>query len=229
MSERLHLEIRDDIATLRLDDGKANAFGFGMLEEIDAALDRAAKEAKALVVIGRPGRFSAGFDLSVIQGGADDVQRLVGAGGRMLMKLYGQPQPVVAACTGHAIAAGALTLLASDTRIGARGDFKIGLNETAIGLSLPLFGTSLASERLSKRHFTAAVLEATLYAPDDAVDAGFLDSACDAADLERLARDEAERLAAYETRIYNATKQRIRGATVRHVLDTLNDDLRNMV
>ena len=42
-------------------------------------------------------------------------------------------------------------------------------------MTLPVFGQELAKDRLSKRHLTAAVIQSTMYSPQDAVDAGFLD------------------------------------------------------
>ncbi len=55
------------------------------------------------------GRLSGGFDLGVMYG--DDFARiieLVDDGGDLVRRLWGRGVPVVAACTGHAIAAGAL-------------------------------------------------------------------------------------------------------------------------
>ncbi len=225
MTDLLHYDLRDDVALLRLDDGKANALGHAMIDAISAGLDRAAAEARAAVLIGRPGRFSAGFDLGIIRGGADAVRGLVEAGGELLMKAYLHPQPLIVACSGHAVAAGALLTLTGDTRIGAAGDFKIGLNEVAIGLRLPEFGVELARDRLSKRHLSAALLGATLYAPEDAVAAGYLDAVAAAAELEDAALAEAGRLAVYETAVYADVKRRARGALADRVRAGLRDDV----
>ncbi|MEC8833362.1 MAG: enoyl-CoA hydratase-related protein, partial [Pseudomonadota bacterium] len=145
-----------EVAVIHIDDGKANAINHTFIEELTQALERSRSEASAIALFGRPGRFSAGFDLSVVGNGGTAAQTLVAAGGRMLKTIYSHPQPVVIGCTGHAIAAGALILLAADSRIGTAGDFKIGLNETTIGAVLPRFALALADDRLSKRHHTAA-------------------------------------------------------------------------
>ena len=60
-------ERRDEIAVLTMDDGKANAINCEMIEEINALLDRAEGEAKALLIMGREGIFCGGFDLRVIR------------------------------------------------------------------------------------------------------------------------------------------------------------------
>ena len=127
---------------------------------------------------------------------------------------FSHPQPVVAASAGHAIAAGALVLLASDTRIGAAGDSKYGLNETAIGMSLPPFGLQMAICRLSKRHQTQAVLQATLYGPEDAQTVGYLDEVVASEVLEQTAIAQATALAELPAKAYAGTKLDLRAAYI---------------
>ena len=148
MDEIVQFELRDGIALVRMDDGKANAFSHAMLEALGRAFDRAEKEARAIVLAGRPERFSGGFDLKVMNQGGPAVPELVLAGARFAIRVYECPLPVVIACTGHALAMGAVLLLAPDLRLGARGAYKIGLNEVAIGMTLPGFAVELARERL---------------------------------------------------------------------------------
>ncbi|NIP15588.1 MAG: crotonase/enoyl-CoA hydratase family protein [Pseudomonadales bacterium] len=209
MSEFL---IENDVALLRLEAGKANAVSHDLLDSIDAALDEAAAAAKALVITGRDGMFSAGFDLQEIGKGQEAALTLVNRGGAMLNRLFTHPQPVVAACTGHAIAAGAFMLLASDTRIGAEGPFRIGLNETAIGMALPVFGLELAKARLSQRHMTASVIQARIYSPETAVDAGFLDETRPAEQVLDAALSLAAELGALPSHAYAANKLGMRNA-----------------
>ena len=218
------ITIEDGVAVVRMDDGKANAVGFDLIDALHAALDRATDEATAVAILGREGRFSAGFDLSVMTGGGD-VRKLVQGGGELLMRIYGHPQPVVAGVSGHALAAGALLALSCDTRIGAAGSFKIGLNETAIGMALPEFAIELARERLSKRWFTRCVLQAEIVDPDGAVEAGYLDRVVDAADVESTVVDEARRLGQLSAGAYRTTKRKSRAAVIERVLAGLDDDM----
>ncbi len=196
-----------DVAVFNIDDGKANAVGYEFLTAINEALDRAESDAKAVVLVGRPGRFSAGFDLSVMkEGGPEEAMKLVNEGGKMLLRLFSNPLPIVAACTGHALAAGAFMLLSSDTRIGANGDFKIGLNETAIGMTLPVFGFELSKARLSQRHLTASPVQARIYNPKEAVDAGFLDQIVEPDKVIETAIGAATGLAAISGDAYKGNK-----------------------
>jgi len=207
-------EIRDGLAVVRMDDGKANAFSFAMLDALGAALDAAEKDAKAVVLLGRPGRFSGGFDLKVMNEGGDATARLVTAGGRLALRLYELPLPVVIGCTGHALAMGAVALCAADLRIGAAGDYKIGLNEVAIGLALPPFACELARERLSKRHLQRATALAEVYDPTGAVDAGFLDRTVPLEQVEAAALEAAAALAALPGRAHALTKRSVRQAAL---------------
>jgi enoyl-CoA hydratase len=212
--EIVRYELRDAVAVVHFDDGKANALSHAAIAALGDALDRAEKdEARALALFGRPGRFSAGFDLAVMGQGGEAMIELVRCGAELGLRIYEFACPVVAGCTGHALAMGALLLLCSDTRVGAEGEFKIGLNEVAIGLPLPFFAIELAKARLSRRHLTRAVAEAEIYAPRDAVDAGWLDrvAAPEALTAEVLA--EATRLSALDARAHAASKRLLRADT----------------
>jgi len=217
----MDLRIDNDIAILTFDDGKANAVSHDFIDGMTAGLDSAEEEAKAVVVMGKPGMFSAGFDLKEIQKGQAEAVALVNRGAEMLYRLFGFPQPVIAGCSGHAVAAGAFTLLACDTRIGVAGDFKLGLNETAIGMTLPVFGHQLAQNRLSKRHLTAAVIQSQMYSPDEAVDAGFLDSVVNADELETACVAAAEQLMALPTATYGQMKRDTRQIPLAAIKDSL--------
>ena len=212
-------ELADQIAIITMDDGKANAFSPTMSAAVDAHLDRAANEAKAVLLTGRPGLFSGGFDLKIIRSGdAEAATAMRLAGTRLMMRLYGLPQPLVIAAPGHAIALGAFCLLTADYRVGVAGDFRIGLNETSIGMSLPPFGLMLAKERLSKRHLARAAIGATLFDPQEAKDAGFLDEVVAGEELREAGLAAAKRLAELDGAAYAAVKEGLRGEAIEAVL-----------
>lgn len=202
--------MENEIAVLRLDDGKANAVSHDLINLVMESLDDAEEKAKAFVILGREGMFSGGFDLKEIQKGPDAAAALVGRGAEMMHRLFSYPMPLISGCTGHAIAAGAFMLLASDTRVGTSGDFKLGLNETAISMVLPVFGFELARTRLSKRHQTAAIVQSQLFSPQEAIDVGFLDQVVSAGELETACFEAAGQLAQLPTRVYGAQKRKLR-------------------
>jgi enoyl-CoA hydratase len=210
----LSTTIEDGVAVLRFDDGKANVLSHAAIDAFEAALDRAEAEARAVCIVGREGKLCAGFDLSVMTGGPDGARQLVARGAELLLRLYVHPQPVVVAVTGHALAAGALLVLACDVRIGADVPAKIGLNETSIGMPLPLFATELARDRLSPTAFVRATLTAEIYDPEGAVQAGYLDRVVPVDEVVGAAIAEANRLSAYRAGAYARSKEVLRRATV---------------
>ena len=220
MTNYVRYEQDEDVAILNMDDGKANAYGPNMIAALSAGLDRANADARAIVVAGRPGVLCAGFDLKVIRGDDDAARDAMRVAGRdLLVKTYLHPQPVVFACTGHALAAGALFLMTGDYRIGAQGDFKIGLNESAIGLSLPVFGLELARDRLDPKILSDATIGARIFAPDEAVSAGYLDATVPEAVVLSAAIAKAKALAKYENSAISATKSRLRADTVGRIMN----------
>lgn len=169
-------ELQDTIAIFSLDDGKVNAVGNVLIDSINDWLDQAqADDAAAIVMLGREGMFSAGFDLGEFKKGPEQGIAMVKKGLQLALRLYSLPVPLVAACTGHAIAMGAFLLLCCDTRIGARGDYKITLPETAISMDIPTPLMTLTLHRLAPRFITRATVQSEVFTPDQSMEAGFLD------------------------------------------------------
>jgi len=225
-NEAVQLEVRGEVALVRLDDGKANALSHVVLDGLAAAFDQAEKEqAKAWVLAGRPGRFSAGFDLSVMRDGPRAAGELVLKGADLAIRLYAAPVPVVLAVTGHALAMGAILLLSADERIGSEGAFKLGLNEVAIGMTLPDFGIEFARDRLSKRHLGRAVANAEIYDPPGAVDAGFLDRVVPPESCLDEALATAQTLAgSLNGRAHAGTKRALRAEVLDRLRQSVVDD-----
>ena len=219
MTALVEYRLEDKYSLIRMDDGKANALGFEMLEQLGNALDQAAKAGRVVIVCGRPGKFSAGFDLGVMTAGGDNMVRLLKNGADISRRLLEFPAPVVLAVSGHALAMGALLLLSADYRIGVHGSFKIGFNEVAIGMTMPYFGVALARERLSPAHLRPAVNLSRIYEPNEAVAAGFLDEAVDEAQLLPRAIALAEQLSGLDMKAHRQTRGRIQESLIA-ALDT---------
>jgi enoyl-CoA hydratase len=215
MSSAVTLEWQDEVAVITIDDGKANALSPEVIGAVNASLDEidaAGPKGRAVVICGREGMFSGGFDLKVMQGGDfEAILDLVTSGGELVLRLFGSGRPVVCACTGHAIAAGALLALGSHFRVGADGDYRIGLIETAIGMVLPDWAVVIAEERLSRTQLQQAVVEARVYGPSEARDAGFLDLVVVADQTVKVAMEEAARLGALSPGAYAGNAAKLRG------------------
>jgi enoyl-CoA hydratase len=212
------IEEVDEVVVATVDDGKVNALSVEIIRGIRAAVAEAAGRRRPLVLAGRDGCLSAGFDLTVVNGGDEDLMKtLFAQGSDLYSDLVGAPVPVVVACTGHALAGGALLLLSADYRVGRNGNYQIGLNEARIGMALPNFAVVLASHRLERRFLTAATMFAELVAPRRAVEMGYLDESVDDP-LGRTVAVAAE-LAQLPIDPFATTKRRIRRSLARELAD----------
>jgi enoyl-CoA hydratase len=197
-------------ATIAMDDGKVNVLSPRMLDELDGALDRAVADAAVVVLTGREGVFSAGFDLAVLRGGGDEAVRMLQAGFRLAERILSFPNPVVIACPGHAIAMGVFLVLSADYRIGVTGPYKLVANEVAIGLTMPRAAAEICRQRLAPAAFNRAVILAEPFSPESAVAAGFLDRVVQPSELDEVARTTAAQLAGLDRVAHAATKLRTR-------------------
>ncbi len=224
MSAPATIEITDEIAIITMDDGKANAINPPMLEALNACLDQAEKEAKVVIITGREGRFSGGFDLKLMMSlPGPEVKALVDGGGKLAHRLYGFPMPVISACNGHGVAMGAFILLSSDVRIGTAGAFKIGANETQINMVLPIFASELVKARVNKAYLTRSMVFGELFDPEMAVKVGYLDQVVEAGELMATATATAEALKPFSGSSLTGNKRLLRETTLATIGASLPD------
>ena len=220
MSAALNYDLSDNIATLTMDDGKANALNVTMLQAINDGLDRAVADKAAVVVIqGREKMFSGGFDLSAFKREPAEIVAMLTAGAKLSERLLAFPVPVVAACTGHAVAMGSFMLLSCDVRIGPDSDARFHINEVLIGMILPHFAIEVSRQRLTPAAFTQAVNMAMPHSGQKAVVAGFLDEIVAPENVAEAARNRAVLLKSLNAGAYLATKLRSR----KPVLDAMKE------
>ena len=219
--------VTDGVATISVDDGKANALSHAVLAGIETSLDEAlAADAAVVVIEGRDGKFSAGFDLSVMTAGPAQARDLLGRGAELGLRLYEFPVPVVFAVTGHALAMGGILQCCADVRIGAAGPFKVGLPEVRIGMPVPAFAVELCRDRLTPRWFTRAVLLGESLDPTQALDAGFFDEVVEPEQVRPRAQEVAADLAEHVGRgPFRATRPTVRGALAQQLHAALAADL----
>ncbi|MGY6554264.1 MAG: enoyl-CoA hydratase/isomerase family protein [Wenzhouxiangella sp.] len=129
----------DQVVEIRLDRPPVNALNPALVRALSAALqEKTADGARALVLSGRPGLFSAGLDVPELLGldeaGMREFWRDFFA---LLQQIATSPVPIVTALTGHSPAGGTVLALYADYRIQAEGDFRLGLNEVQVGLVIP--------------------------------------------------------------------------------------------
>ncbi|WP_299016135.1 crotonase/enoyl-CoA hydratase family protein [uncultured Polaribacter sp.] len=203
-------------AIITINNGKANAISHEVIEGLHIALDKAAKENKVVIITGQSGIFSAGFDLKVMTKSPESAKELVTKGSQLSLKMLSFPQPIIIACSGHAIAKGAFLLLSADYRIGVKGDFKIGFNEVQIGMTMHNAGIAIAKARLSEVYLNRSVVNSEIYNPEQAVNAGFLDLVVEETHVLPTAIKVAEMFSTLNKKAHAATKLKVRK---QHLLD----------
>lgn len=225
MTELVQYSLENGVATIRLDDGKRNALPPAMFEAIYAAFDRAEKDRAIVILTGRAGVFSAGFDLKVMKKGGVAAIQMLRLGYSLPPRIMNYPYPVIAACNGHVLAMGVFMMLSCDHVLGCKGDFKVSANEVAIGLTMPRVAAAMLKHRLDPAAYQRAVTLSEYFPPEAAKQAGFFDELVEPDQLMDRARELAADLAKLDMDAHAASKRRIRAKTVRTVRASLPLDL----
>lgn len=187
-----------DIHLIRLEYGKANAIDGRLVSSLAAELDRGIESGtKAVVLTGREGFFSAGLDLRGLPDGREQMGAFLDAFERLNEKLLEYPLPLVAAVNGHAIAGGCILASTGDIRIGAAGNYKIGVSEVSLGIVFPASAFEIMRATLVPRFVPEVLLGGKLLGPEEAVEAGILHRVVPADELlvaaEAAARELGEK------------------------------------
>lgn len=227
MTDLVSYAFAEGVATLTMDDGKANAMGPAMQAALNAAIDRAEADKAIVVLTGRPGVFSGGFDLGVFKAGDPKVtfQMLTG-GAHLAQRVLLYPHPVIAACSGHAVAMGLFLLQCADVRIGLEegSGAMLQANEIQIGMTLPYFALETCRERVSTPHLHL-VGTASAYAGEAAVMAGLLDEAVAPDAMATAVQAHVARLKKAHPASFTATKQRLRANVMAAMPGAIEKDI----
>ena len=210
MNEFVTYQSEGNYAIITINNGKANAISHEVITGLNAGLDKAEQEDKIVILTGTAGIFSGGFDLKVMTESPESAKELVTKGSKLSLRMLSFPKPIIIACNGHAIAKGAFLLLSADYRIGVEGDFKIGLNEVMIGMTMHYAGVAIAKSRLSEVYLNRSVNNAEIFSSKDAITAGFLDVIVPEDDLLPTAIKVAEMFAKLNKKAHAATKLKVR-------------------
>ena len=210
MNEFVTYTSAENYAIITINNGKANAISHEVIVGLNASLDKASEENKVVILTGKTGFFSAGFDLKVMAKSPDSAKELVTKGSKLSLRMLSFPQPIIIACSGHAIAKGAFLLLSADYRIGVEGAYKIGLNEVMIGMTMHNAGIAIAKARLSEVYINRSVNNAEMFSSKQAIAAGFLDLIVPEDHLMPTAVKVAEMSAKLNKKAHAETKLKVR-------------------
>lgn len=224
-NKAVHYSLQERVATIRIDDDKRNALSPQVLRQIYSALDQAEADRASVILTGREGVFSAGFDLKVMQRGGTNALRMLRLGYALTARVLAYPYPVIAACNGHSLAMGVFLMLSADYVIGSRGDFKISANEVAIGMTMPRVAAAMLQHRLNPAAYQRAVTTAEYFDPESAMRAGFFDELVSTDKALARAEARAVELGELDEHAHTVSKRRIRRKLIRRIRFSIPLDL----
>ena len=226
MSQIVNYQFDNDISHITMDDGKANAMSVKMLTGLNDALDKAEKAGGVVILSGRSNVLSGGFDLGVFKSGDNaQILEMLTLGAKLSHRMLSFPSPIIAACSGHAVAMGTFLLLCCDYRIGAKGNSKLAANEVAIGLTVPYFAIEVIKQRIINKHRSKAVGLAHFFEVDEALEAGFLDQAVESDQVLAEATRKAEEFLKLDLEAHKNSKLRLREPMLSSLKDAIARDI----
>tara|TARA_B100000945_G_scaffold135909_1_gene108480 strand:+ start:1556 stop:2260 length:705 start_codon:yes stop_codon:yes gene_type:complete len=198
----------NDISVIKLDDGKANAFSYEMLIQINNLLEKVSRDSGALVITGREGLFSGGFDLKTFAtGDMEKVSKMVQLGYRLLLELFSFERPVIAAVSGHSIALGLFIACSADYRIAIDGEYVCQANEVRNNMDIPTPIMEILKARVNKNYFYPAVLHSDPFSVQDSIAVGYIDEVVAEQDFMNRVIEKATELASLPHPFYANTKK----------------------
>ena len=198
----------NDISIIKLDDGKANAFSYDMLTQVNELLAKVPRDSGALVITGRDGLFSGGFDLKTLAAGdMEKITKMVQLGYRLLLELYSFDRPIIAAVSGHSIALGLFVTCSADYRIAIDGKYICQANEVRNNMDIPTQIMEILKARVNKNYFYPAVFHSDAYSVQDSIEVGFIDEVVPQTEFMDRVMEKAKELATLPHPFYANTKK----------------------
>ena len=226
--KKIHYKLEKEIATITMDDGKANAMDSVFFEEMGQAIDRLEGDrAKTLIIAGRPGYFSGGLDVKLMPSlSPTELNAFVEIFARTILRIFSLPVPTFAVCTGHTVAGGAILAFSCDLRFAVEGPYRIQMNEMVIGISFPSWMLLIGRSAVPVQWLAESFLHGRAYSPAEAVEKGMFHGLIkNEKDVIAHARAQAENLKTLNLQAYHTSKKRMRGSDVEHVLELLKEEL----
>ena len=214
------LSQENDISIIKLDDGKANAFSYDMLTQVNELLSKVPRDSGALVITGREGLFSGGFDLKTLAtGDMEKITKMVQLGYHLLLELYSFDRPIIAAVSGHSIALGLFVTCSADYRIAIDGEYVCQANEVRNNMDIPIQIMEILKARVNKNYFYPAVFHSDAYTVQDSIAVGFIDEVVPQAEFMDRVMDKAKELASLPHPFYAKTKESAQADVRQKILD----------
>jgi len=216
------LSQENNVSIIRLDDGKANAFSHEMLTRFNELLAEVPRDSGSLIITGREGLFSGGFDLKTLAtGDMEKIRKMVILGYKTLLDLYGFDRPLIAAVTGHSIALGLFVTCCADYRIAIDGQYICQANEVRNNMDIPTQIMEILKARVNKNYFYPAVYHSDAYSMKDSIAVGYIDEVVSEDNFMERVMQKAEELSSLPHPFYANTKHFAQGDVIQKITDAI--------
>lgn len=183
MSSLVNLTLNETgIAKLEMNQAPVNSLSSNLMEDMLTKVDELkAKDNVRGVIIASSSKnvFSAGLNLAeMYNSNPTAFRKFYFLFQELNYQLYKAPFLTAAAITGHAPAGGCVMALTADYRVminNTERPFRMGLNESSLGLAAPVWVQKLMSDVIGKRQTAQAVLSSTLFTAEEAFRIGLID------------------------------------------------------
>ena len=217
------LSKENDISIIKLDDGKANAFSYDMLSQVNELLTKVPRDSGALVITGREGLFSGGFDLKTLAtGDMEKITKMVQLGYRLLLELFSFDRPIIAAVSGHSIALGLFVTCSADYRIAIDGKYVCQANEVRNNMDIPTQIMEIIRARVNKKYFYSAVYHSDAYSVQDSIEVGYIDEVVSEDQFMKRVMEKAKELATLPHPFYANTKKTAQDDVRQKIADAID-------
>ncbi len=217
------LSKENDISIIKLDDGKANAFSYDMLSQVNELLTNVPRDSGALVITGREGLFSGGFDLKTLAtGDMEKITKMVQLGYRLLLELFSFDRPIVAAVSGHSIALGLFVTCSADYRIAIDGKYVCQANEVRNNMDIPTQIMEIIKARVNKKYFYPAVYHSDAYSVQESIEVGYIDEVVSEDQFMQRVMEKAKELATLPHPFYANTKKTAQDDVRQKIADAID-------
>lgn len=205
--------IKEKIALVSLNKGRTNAIGMEMVLELKDIFQNIEKDdaISGVILTGKGDYFSAGLDLPELFDYSEArIREFWEQYLSLIYILTSFKKPFISAINGHAPAAGTILSLCSDFRVIAEGKFSIGLNEVALGISIPDSFFQLYATCIGRQKANRYLLEGKLFSPGEALAINLVDEVVPPNLVTNTAVKQMQHYLQYNKIIWQESKLNIR-------------------
>lgn len=209
----IKVTIKDKVAIISLDRGKANAINAEMVAELYQLIRNVENDdtIRGVILGGNEGFFSAGLDLIELY---DYDEEQIGEFWNNFLNLVKQlasfKKPMVAAISGHSPAGGCVLAICCDYRVMAEGKYIIGLNEVPVGIIVPESIFQLYAFWLGNARAYQFLLEGKLMGTEEALKVGLIDEVVNMASLLTAAERKIQKYIQLDSATWQQSKHNLR-------------------